>query len=326
MTEADARYRLLLRVYPRGPRRAELLDTLLTTAPRPGPRVVADLLRHGLRARLGRAGSRAVVVAAVLVSLVGGFLAGSAFEALGWAATPRLPGTAAAVAEVVTPGRPAPDRGDPGPITSVHSWTHYLVGGDDEDAYGRISIDATPGGGLAVTRERLANAGWHYRGASGDGFWATKGGFAVEVTTETPLTEAEDPIAGAPGTAPLTVLVDIVRIQPVWLTVLALLGGLAGTLATWFLFGWISRRTAELTGPGVLAVLFLVLMLPQAGLGASLFTSDALYLAMPSAPPWVSLFKLFGWAMFVLALLIAALSVLIAAATKPVDAQQPRPA
>jgi hypothetical protein len=65
---------------------------------------------------------------------------------------------------------------------------------------------------------------------------------------------------------------------------------------------------------------------PQWALGVSIFTSDALHLAMPTAPPWVSLFKLYtwgfklySWGMFVLALIIAAGAVLIATLSAPRD-------
>lgn len=58
---------------------------------------------------------------------------------------------------------------------------------------------------------------------------------------------------------------------------------------------------------------------PQWALGVSIFTSDALHLAMPTAPPWVSLFKLYTWGMFVLALIIAAGAVLIATFSAPRD-------
>jgi len=284
------RYRLLLRAYPPGPRRAELLDTLHAAGgARPRVREALDLLAHGLRARLGRPGSRSVVVVAVLVSVVGGFLAGCAALAAGWQATPQLPG-APALAAVVAPGRTVADYGPTGPVVSMQKWTHYFLGGDDEDAYGRVSVDAP--GDPAVALGRLEAAGWHHRGDN----WVTKDGFAVEV---------------ADGYA------EVVRLQPPWLTALGVLAALGGALATWLLVGWMSRRTEGHHGPGVLATLFLLLMLPQAALGISLFGSDALLLSPPTAPPWVSLFKLFGYGMFVLALIVATLSVLLAAASKP---------
>jgi hypothetical protein len=69
-TTADRRllraYRRLLRAYPPGPRRDELLDTLVECAPpgrrRPTLREVVNLTRHGSRARLGRPKSRGIVV------------------------------------------------------------------------------------------------------------------------------------------------------------------------------------------------------------------------------------------------------------------------
>jgi len=74
-----ARYRRLLWAYPPGRRREELLDALVEAAApgrtRPTLRERANLLRYGMRARLGRPASRGVVVIAVLVSLVMGYLA-----------------------------------------------------------------------------------------------------------------------------------------------------------------------------------------------------------------------------------------------------------
>ena len=93
------RYRRALWAYPPGPRRAELLDTLLDAAPEgrrwPTARERANLLGHGLRARLGRPGSRGVVALAVLVSLFAGFLAASAAHAIALTASADLPRGAA---------------------------------------------------------------------------------------------------------------------------------------------------------------------------------------------------------------------------------------
>jgi hypothetical protein len=76
-TAADPRltraYRRLVQIYPRGRRRDELLDTLIACAApgrrRPAPREVANLVYHGARARLGRPGSRGIVVLAWLIAL-----------------------------------------------------------------------------------------------------------------------------------------------------------------------------------------------------------------------------------------------------------------
>ena len=53
---------------------------------RPGPVEALNLLRHGMRARLGRPLSQSVVVLAVLVSLMSGFLSASLANRLGFSA------------------------------------------------------------------------------------------------------------------------------------------------------------------------------------------------------------------------------------------------
>jgi hypothetical protein len=73
------RYRRLLLCYPRQYRKArgeEIVATFLDLAPpdraRPTVREAANLVRHGLRCRLGRPNSRTVVLWAVLTAIVWG--------------------------------------------------------------------------------------------------------------------------------------------------------------------------------------------------------------------------------------------------------------
>ncbi len=78
-------------------RREELLDTLLQAAPpgrrrrRPTVGEAVDIVRCGLRARLGRPRSRGVVVYAVLVMLAGAYLGAFATHRIGWEFAPPLP-------------------------------------------------------------------------------------------------------------------------------------------------------------------------------------------------------------------------------------------
>ena len=64
-------HRWLLLFYPRDYRRdrgSEILETVCDLGTRPGPRIAANLARHGLRARLGRPASRSVVIWASIMS------------------------------------------------------------------------------------------------------------------------------------------------------------------------------------------------------------------------------------------------------------------
>jgi hypothetical protein len=104
-----------------------------------------------------------------------------------------------------------------------------------------------------------------------------------------------------------------------------LLAAGAGAFGGWMLTGWVSRRTEHrhrLVRAGVttLTSTALVFMVPQALLGLHLATSNILMLAMPTAPPWVSMFKLFGWAMLVASLALTA-TVIAIASTRPATSE-----
>ncbi|HKD97359.1 MAG TPA: hypothetical protein VKB69_07100, partial [Micromonosporaceae bacterium] len=91
MTDLHGRYERLLFAYPREYRRrrgAEIAATYAEMATEgqrwPRGRDAASLLRHGLRARLGRPRSRLVVPATVVAMLVGGLCAAAAGALVGW--------------------------------------------------------------------------------------------------------------------------------------------------------------------------------------------------------------------------------------------------
>ena len=323
--------RLLLRAYPSGPRRAEIWGTLTESwadRTRPASLVALGLLRHGLRARLGRPKSTAVVVAAVLISMITGFLGGAAADGIAWAAT-KAPAENT-LAGAIFPGQTVRDVRDVGAIRS-QGWKSYLTGGDDEDSFGAQNLGALqppgtdPAEWLAQARDRVTAAGWRYRGPGGpendQSFWATRGGYAVEVgvSSSTPPGEALDPH------------VEIVRTQPWWLTAVALAGGIAGMLGGWLLVGWVSRRTERSPrlfrgGITVLTSIIVAFMLPHVLLGAYLFGSKAAGLLPPTVagPPWISLFKVYGWLLFVTSIGLMTLIVGIAWRTTE-DPQIPAP-
>lgn len=84
------RYRRLLRCYLgdwRRARAAEVITLLLDTAPAGRTRETADLVRGGLRCRLGRPASRTVVTWAALAAVICGLFAGACCWArwpVGW--------------------------------------------------------------------------------------------------------------------------------------------------------------------------------------------------------------------------------------------------
>ena len=172
-TAADQRlrraYRRLLRVYPRGPRRDELLDTLVECAPpgrrRPTPREVVNLTWHGSRARLGRPRSRGIVVLALFVALAGGLLGAAGANRLGWHAVEPLPAgaEAAGIRDTVFPGLTVWGGGDAADIVSQSdgegieygyavSWVKHTSATRDVAAY------------TAGVRARLEAAGWTVTG------------------------------------------------------------------------------------------------------------------------------------------------------------------
>jgi hypothetical protein len=115
MSRLSRRYRRLLLGYPRAYRRArgdELVATLIEAAPpgrtRPTAREAANLLRHGLRARLGRSASRTVVAWALLTAVIGGLFGAAFASRAGWETARPLPDpvqTRAMLAEILPGAR-----------------------------------------------------------------------------------------------------------------------------------------------------------------------------------------------------------------------------
>jgi hypothetical protein len=321
----STRYRRLLRAYPKGPRREELLDTLMEAAPpgrsRPTPRQAANLIRCGLRSRLGRPGGRAVVVTAVLLVIVAGFVGAAAGWRLGWEFAPDFP-RGAALAEIndtVFPGTaPDPERqgdgvffdvSEPGPLG-------VLLHGHDEDfCYSSLlfSPGSVPGdyhGWTDAVAARLRAGGWNVdsvtpMGATDDATGALdqdgtriiayRGGLSMQIDT------SDDVVGLKPGSFDATA--EITRWPPAVSIVLAILGWLIAALAGWLLTGWVSRRTEHAAGPvrsftREPAVIALVLLLPQAVPGTAGFVTEAVRLFQPSQPFWsLSVTWFYGFAL-----------------------------
>jgi membrane protein YqaA with SNARE-associated domain len=328
----EARYQRLLRAYPQGPRREEILDTLMEAADgrsRPSATETVNLVRHGLRARLGRPGSIGVVVAAVLVSLVTGYLAAAAVAAVAWQATPAF-ADRPALSTVLFPNQVVEERTDSSRVVSVQGWRGHLTGSEWRDSYGRQYLKVRQPAGTDLTawmeqaRTRLTTAGWDYRDgdntANEQQFWAVRDGYAVSLL-------AVNWSDGVPETS-----AALVRTQPWWLTALALAGGGLGAVLGWFLTGWVSRRT-EHRGRAVrrtvtmLTSVVLVLMAPFWAEGTYIFISDATVRTLPDSPLWSPLFA--GWGVLVFGFfwfevaVVATLGILIAAARSRHRAPEP---
>ncbi|GLY95314.1 hypothetical protein [Actinoplanes sp. NBRC 103695] len=329
------RYRLLLRAYPPGPRREELLDTLLAVG-RPSVAENLDLLRHGLRARLGRPASRWVTVVAVLVALTTGY-AGAALAARAtWNAVPDFP-SGAAMAEItgtVFPGLPVEgDRSDDGLFLDIseQSFAGQLASGRNED-FQYVTYDFGPAGGNYVAGRyrpwtdaaaaRLEAAGWTVRDVSptgntwiatgeldesGRGIWAIRDDLSIEFEAST-ITNTDRMPAGS-----FYASATLMRLPPWYVTAAAAAGMLLGAFLGWLLTGWVSRRTERsATAPRVaghtLAALALLVTLPQTLFGVFAMVVEPLRLGTPFQPFW-GMSLTYGYGCVLLGLLLSLLCV-----------------
>ncbi|UQU67326.1 hypothetical protein COUCH_14105 [Couchioplanes caeruleus] len=260
MVSADPRlvraYLRLVRFYPPGPRREELLDTLLECAPpdrrRPALSEVVNLVRHGSRARLGRPRSRGIVVLALLIAAAAGFVGSCAASRLGLEAVGSLPvgAEAAEINETVFPGLTVWGGGDAEKIVTQGD------GEGVEYGYAVSWVKSTPAtrdvaAYTAAARARLEAAGWRITavdppldetdmvGANpadrAEGFTAERGALVLHFTDYL--------YPGAPwydgdGNATYTIW----HRQPGWVTGVAWLAALLTAALAWLLTGWMSRR------------------------------------------------------------------------------------
>jgi hypothetical protein len=159
------RYAYWLRFYPPGPRRAEMLATLLECAPpertRPTGREILNLIVYGLRARLGHPASTAVVVLAVLVALASGLLGAAAAARIGW--WPPA-GTCTATSRPWRRSRPRPRSAPPrsGPPATI--WCSATPG--RSGATGRRGLRRRGQFSAHPVRPGLAGRGRRHRGSS----------------------------------------------------------------------------------------------------------------------------------------------------------------
>ncbi|MEV4386120.1 hypothetical protein AB0J68_10360 [Micromonospora sp. NPDC049580] len=264
-------HRWLLLSYPRDYRRkrgAEILETVHDTASTSrGARVAANLVRHGLRARLGRPASRTVVLWASIFTLACGLFAASFGTWLTWLGSRPLDHNelAVAVSQLYPDKRVSDiDTVDPPSVFIIYgrslSWSSasdLLLGGGGEyslaglgASFEQLPADSRPRV-LAELRQRLQGSGWDYtEPVYSDAYacipddprcdpaaipstitvYAHRGDNNLEVTINDDNTTPKMSLAMTRSTPWNAYPVGVVAF-------------ILGTLSGWWLFGWASRRT-----------------------------------------------------------------------------------
>jgi len=264
-------HRWLLLSYPRDYRRergAEILETVRDIAPaQRGLRVAANLVRHGLRARLGRPSSRSVVAWASIFALACGLFAASFGTWLAWLGSrPLDPKELAAAVGQLYPGESPSEIDLAGPKAvfiiygSPLSWnsvSDLLLGDGGEYSLAGIgaSFDHLPTGesrsdALAQIQQRLEAAGWDHSGpVYSDAYGCNPGAagcdpasipsdIAVHAQHGSAIFEID---INAVGTTPV-MSIGMTRATPWQAYPAGVVAFLVGALGGWCLFGWASRR------------------------------------------------------------------------------------
>ncbi|MEV0153836.1 hypothetical protein AB0H57_08865 [Micromonospora sp. NPDC050686] len=264
-------HRWLLLSYPRDYRRkraAEILETVHDIAPTGrGPRVAADLVRHGLRARLGRPASRTVVVWASIFAVACGLFAASFGTWLTWLGSRPLDHNelAAAVGQLY-PDKEVSHIDEDGPPSvfiiygSPLSWSfasELLLGDGAEYSLAELgaSFEQLPADSrplvLAELRQRLHAAGWEYaEPVYSNAYDCIPGDMRCDPASIpsniTVYAQRSDNILeveiNADNTTPLMGF-TLTRSTPWSAYPAGVVAFVLGTLSGWWLFGWASRRT-----------------------------------------------------------------------------------
>jgi hypothetical protein len=269
------RYRRLLLAYPRAYRREhgeELLGVLLDAAPagqtRPTLGEAADLVRGGLRCRLGRPASSTVGVWAVLIALICGLFTAALASRVAWETSRPQPDRAefAAVFAEAFPGHRLGDEVSTAPALFViygqplsRASLRDLLLGDGGEYQEGVAGGSAAGPMPASEAETLATAQQRLRAA----------GWQVHEPTSEVLQTCSDPRCD-PASQPVeTVLVarrgdtvlratfddprsfgsylgvELKRAAPPAVLPVAVLAGLIGGVLAWLVFAWTSRRTED---------------------------------------------------------------------------------
>ena len=329
------RYRRLLYAYPGGSRRAELLDTLLLAAAdegrtRPGARLTVNLLVSGARARLGRPGSTAVVVLAVLVSLVAGLYTAAAASAIAWrVAAPPLPNAAqlAEIGEIVTPGHTGgPMHTDSGLFVTTEEGIRFdtvtyrapdHAATDDVRGYSAAVQDRLESAGWDVRERRLFSAGVTSRGDAYGAratLTAARGDWLMSVETDAGPVERDPAMPDA-------VNVVVHRLSPWPVRAATLAGILPGLVLGWLLTGWVSRRTErspDATGAAaVLALVPLLLIAINLTTAATKLTGEVWHGDTDAEPFWHYLVYSYEMGFIIVLATVLAAAILPIAALAP---------
>ncbi|WP_250007591.1 hypothetical protein [Actinoplanes sp. M2I2] len=252
----ERQLRRLLLAYPPGPRRDELLDTILEgeeegTRRRPAARQALNLMRHGMRARLGHPRSRAVVVIATLVTVLAGVFGAAAAASPGWALAPSLPQgvTSDELKREVFPGLTVWGGGDAARWVRTGDGEGWQYGFADH--WVRHTAETRDVVAYATqVRDRLAANGWTIRGgveftgpepddvppaSRSATFWATRDGLTLHFDDTVVDKKASWDSEGS-------VTFALSRSAPAVLWLIALAGGLVAALLGWLMTGWVARR------------------------------------------------------------------------------------
>ncbi|MEV0722008.1 hypothetical protein AB0I37_04415 [Micromonospora purpureochromogenes] len=336
------RYRRLLCCYPRAYRRErgdELVGLLLDTAPpgRTTPRLreAVDLIRNGMRCRLGRPASSTVVAWAALAAVVCGLFSAALSARVAWETARPLPGRAetGAVFRTVLPDR------EPDEITTPSTFFRYYTqpltlqaldnvllgdGGEYQQtatgAWAAGPPPAPPEQIATVAQRRLQEAGWHLDGITvqrsddcADKLcaavvpvtWTTvdasRGDTLLSVTVH-PRPEPDHPYLS----------ITLRRATPPLVLPAAVGGGLLGAVAGWLVFGWASRRTeAPHPARAVVKVLFGVTLLLWWLPTLVAVPSVASHHGAEPHPQWHPLWEWLGQPTFSLFFLVGSVSALL---------------
>ncbi|MBU2661996.1 hypothetical protein KOI35_00600 [Actinoplanes bogorensis] len=304
-------YRLILRTYPKGPRREELYGTLVEKG-RPSLREAANLIRWGLRARLGRPRSRMVVVVATLVALMAGLFTAAMASRLAVEVSPAaLPDAAqlTGIQQVVSPGAQDVEfvRADGVLVQDVDQVTYGSAGYRSRNTAETRDRTAY----LAGLQTRLRADGWHIDETYLDDerMWldARRGSWLMSVETD-----ADEIFVDPENARPLGV--EVSRVIPRWVDVVAAAGVLPGLLIGWLLTGWVSRRTEHDPGASARVKIFtavaFVLVSPNLGQAAVMFGGSMLG-GSSWAPFWAPLIYQYELGLLQVAGTVAALAILL---------------
>lgn len=267
MTDPLARrYRRLLFTYPRA-RGEELLGALLDAAPpgrtRPTAREAANLIRHGLRARLGRPASRTVVTWAVLTVVIGGVFSAAFATRAAWETARPLPRTAEARAMLaeILPGQAFTGLDDaPAGLFEIYgqplSWDmapDLLFGDGGEYSQSGIAggVDAPtlrPQETVEVVQRNLRAHGWTIYSVTVRDMYTCTEPCDPEGQYTTIVAQRGDTVFSMhvyPPQIPISPPLDagFVRATPFAVYPFGLAGGILGATVAFLIFGWASRRT-----------------------------------------------------------------------------------